>query len=210
MENEKVKVHLMFMGDKGVGKTSLILTSTTNAFPGTFTPEVVRDVNSVNKKIEGHSVEIACHDYDHEKNEFFQPSVMSGRDAKQKKAALKEFESEPKAYIACFSVVSPPSFDDIQNWMHKAEGHPSIIVGLKTDLREDLQTLQNLQSKKMAPTCEAQGKHLVAQFAFAGCAKYLECSAEKGRNVEAVFTEATKFALNAHAEKHGKEKCIIC
>ena len=208
-----MKVHLMFMGDKGVGKTCLIIAHTTCAFPGEYIPEVP-DIYNCNETIEGHSVDVACHDYDHVTNQFAQSyDIMLGRDAKKKKAALKEFESEPQVYIACFSVVSPPSFDDLKIWMPKAEGHPSIIVGLKTDLREDSQMLENLQSKRMAPITKEQGERLVAEFAKSGCAKYMECSAKQdayGRDVKAVFAEATKLALNSHVEKHGKEKCIIC
>lgn len=210
-DNKKVTVNLMVMGDKGVGKTCLLIGHSSNAFPGDYIPEAF-DMFNGNETIEGHHVDVAFHDYDHVRHQFVQTfDIMLGRDAKKKKAALKEYEAQPRAYIACFSVVSPPSFENLKIWMQNAEGYPSIIVGLKTDLREDSQYLENMYNKQMVPVTKEQGERLVAEFAKSGCAKYMECSAKQepyGKDVQAVFTEATKLALNAHAEKHGK--CIIC
>jgi Ras-related C3 botulinum toxin substrate 1 len=117
-------------------------------------------------------------------------------------------------FLICFSIVSPPSFDnvkakvwasysapttlphtdsDVQQWYpeieHHAPGVPIILVGTKLDLRDDEATRESLRQKKMAPIQYEQAvmvaKEIRAQ-------KYLECSALTQRNLKSVFDEAIR------------------
>lgn len=117
-------------------------------------------------------------------------------------------------FLICFSIVSPPSFDNVKakvrdadlrmrwrnEWLttalqwypeidHHAPNIPIILVGTKLDLREDPATLESLRQKRMEPVSYDQAlicaKEIKAH-------KYLECSALTQRNLKSVFDEAIR------------------
>ncbi|EZF70663.1 hypothetical protein H105_07108 [Trichophyton soudanense CBS 452.61] len=114
-------------------------------------------------------------------------------------------------FLICFSIVSPPSFDNVKaKWYPEIEHHapnvPIILVGTKLDLREDKATADALRSKKMEPVSYEQAlavaKEIKAQ-------KYLECSALTQRNLKSVFDEAIRAVLNPRPTQKPKRKCQI-
>ncbi|KAH0563410.1 Rho- protein rac1A [Trichoglossum hirsutum] len=97
-------------------------------------------------------------------------------------------------FLICFSIVSPPSFDNVKaKWHPEIEHHapnvPVILVGTKLDLREDPATLENLRSKKMEPVSYEQAVQVSKDIK---ATKYLECSALTQRNLKSVFDEAIR------------------
>merc|ERR1712051_445376 len=57
-------------------------------------------------------------------------------------------------FLVCFAVIAETSFNNVkQKWVpeitHHAPGVPIILVGTKSDLRNDQETLNGLQSKNM-------------------------------------------------------------
>lgn len=100
-------------------------------------------------------------------------------------------------FLICFSIVSPPSFDNVKaKWYpeidHHAPNIPIILVGTKLDLREDPGTLEALRQKRMEPVSYDQAlvcaKEIKAH-------KYLECSALTQRNLKSVFDEAIRWVF---------------
>ena len=98
-------------------------------------------------------------------------------------------------FLICFSIVSPPSFDNVKaKWYPEIEHHapnvPIILVGTKLDLREDRKALDDLKQKRMEPVSYEQAlatsRDIKAQ-------KYLECSALTQRNLKSVFDEAIRY-----------------
>ncbi|KAK4989472.1 Rho GTPase protein rac1 [Elasticomyces elasticus] len=120
-------------------------------------------------------------------------------------------------FLICFSIVSPPSFDNVKaKWYPEIEHHapnvPIILVGTKLDLRDDEATKESLRQKKMAPIQYEQAvmvaKEIRAQ-------KYLECSALTQRNLKSVFDEAIrcvavlfKVLLNHRALINEDQGCV--
>jgi Ras-related C3 botulinum toxin substrate 1 len=99
-------------------------------------------------------------------------------------------------FLICFSIVSPPSFDNVKaKWYpeieHHAPGVPIILVGTKLDLREDRATADALRSKKMEPVSYEQALSVAKEIR---AHKYLECSALTQRNLKSVFDEAIRYA----------------
>lgn len=99
-------------------------------------------------------------------------------------------------FLICFSIVSPPSFDNVKaKWYpeieHHAPGVPIILVGTKLDLRDDKATAEALRAKKMEPVSYEQALAVAKEIR---AHKYLECSALTQRNLKSVFDEAIRCA----------------
>lgn len=118
-------------------------------------------------------------------------------------------------FLICFSIVSPPSFDNVKakvripspliarsdqhltfassQWHpeidHHAPNVPIILVGTKLDLREDAATLESLRQKRMEPVSYEQALLCAKEIR---AYKYLECSALTQRNLKSVFDEAIR------------------
>ncbi|KAL9055878.1 MAG: hypothetical protein Q9162_003304 [Coniocarpon cinnabarinum] len=97
-------------------------------------------------------------------------------------------------FLICFSIVSPPSFDNVKaKWYPEIEHHapsvPIILVGTKLDLRDDTSTKETLRTRRMAPITFEQGVAVAKEIK---AVKYLECSALTQRNLKSVFDEAIR------------------
>ena len=98
-------------------------------------------------------------------------------------------------FLICFSIVSPPSFDNVKaKWFPEIEHHapnvPIILVGTKLDLREDRNTIDQLRQKRMEPVSYEQALQVSREIR---AHKYLECSALTQRNLKSVFDEAIRY-----------------
>ncbi|MDI1486965.1 MAG: Rho GTPase protein rac1 [Ramalina farinacea] len=118
-------------------------------------------------------------------------------------------------FLICFSIVSPPSFDNVKaKWFPEIEHHapnvPIILVGTKLDLRDDSNQTNQLRSKRMEPVSYEQA---IAVAKDIRAHKYLECSALTQRNLKSVFDEAIRAVLNPRpmgkAEKKKGKLCTI-
>ena len=102
-------------------------------------------------------------------------------------------------FIICFSLVSPPSFDNVTvKWIPEIRHHcprvPIVLVGTKSDLRDD-PAYHNCVVRR------DQGQRLANKIR---AAKYIESSALTGRGLRSVFEEASRAALNATDQVNGK------
>lgn len=96
-------------------------------------------------------------------------------------------------FIICFSLVSPPSFENVRTkWWpeisHHAPNVPLILVGTKLDLREDPETIAKLRERRMQPILYAQGNQMARDI---GATRYLECSALTQKGLKGVFDEVS-------------------
>ena len=97
-------------------------------------------------------------------------------------------------FLICFSIASPPSFDNVKGkWFPEIEHHapnvPIILVGTKLDLREDKRTVEGLRQRRMDPVSYEQGIAVAKEI---GAHRYLECSALTQRGLKSVFDEAIR------------------
>lgn len=119
-------------------------------------------------------------------------------------------------FLMCFSLIGPSSYENIKNkvsvcvcasvkqqWYpevsHHCPGVPIILVGLKTDLREDPATISKLMEKKLLPITYQQGQYLARDI---GAAKYVECSAFTQKGLKTVFDETIRAVLNPPPKQH--------
>ena len=117
-------------------------------------------------------------------------------------------------FLACFSVVSPSSFEHIHHkWypeiLHHCPGVPIILVGNKTDLREEPNIIAHLQSERMAPITKAQGIEMAQKI---NAIKYVECSAKTQRGLKEVFHTAAEVVVcpEIYRPNLAKKKKKIC
>ena len=90
---------------------------------------------------------------------------------------------------------------------HHCPCTPIILVGTKSDLRDDKETVEKLKEKKMSPVSNADGLKMQKEI---NAQKYLECSALTQKNLKTVFDEAIRAVLCPQVKPKKKNKgCLL-
>lgn len=102
--------------------------------------------------------------------------------------------------LVCFSCIAPDSFDNVKTvWVPEIKQHvaktPIVLCGLKTDLRNDRETLEKLRKEGQQPVTKEQGEKLAKELK---AVTYVECSAFTGDNLQNVFQTAILVGLNEY------------
>eukprot|EP00094_Tigriopus_californicus_P001206 TCALIF_01168-PA protein Name:"Similar to Rac1 Ras-related C3 botulinum toxin substrate 1 (Rattus norvegicus)" AED:0.24 eAED:0.24 QI:0/0.33/0/0.75/1/1/4/0/190 len=174
------------MGDGSVGKTSLLLSYTTNTFPGLYVPTVF-DNYAANLMVDGNYVHLGLWD-------------TAGQSDYDRLRPLAYPETD--VFIVCFSLTEKDSVDNVRcKWIpelrhHRGEDVPVLLVGTKMDLR----------TKDNAKSCMSTlHGHALAQEV--GADKFIECSALSQENVTQVFEEVARLVIYPRKKKSSGKKC---
>lgn len=113
-------------------------------------------------------------------------------------------------FLICFSIISPHSFDNVKSkwWpeiQHHAPGVPIILVGTKSDLRNDESMKAQLASKGLGVVSQEAARDRQKEIQ---AVSYMECSALTQEGLKNVFDEAIRASLNKKPTKK-KSKCTI-
>jgi GTPase SAR1 family protein len=109
-------------------------------------------------------------------------------------------------FIITHSVVYPVTLDNVKSkWIEEVIPHcpgiPIILVGTKTDLRDDPEILAKLSQRGSRPTTLEEAAKFARQLKIDALE---ECSALSGDNVQKVFDRAIELATTAKAERAAK------
>jgi len=114
-------------------------------------------------------------------------------------------------FVLCYNCMRPEGIDNLKSkWLPEKDAHnkdsPYVVVGTKTDLRNDAQACKDLLSSsgKTPVHCED-----VDATPFAGCKKIMECSAKTGDGVNDVFNQIIQAAVRAKIGGGKDKKCEI-
>jgi len=174
-------IKLMVVGDGSVGKTCLLISYTTNSFPGEYVPTVFDNYNA-NAIVEGNPVNLGLWDTaGSEEYDTLRPLSYPGTDV----------------FLICFSLFSPESYESVtKKWYPEIIEHapdtPIILVGTKLDLRSKPEAVQSLKDNNQEFISAKKGEELAKKIS---AKRYLECSALSQEGLAKVFEEAVKVIL---------------
>uniref|UniRef100_A0A8D0EUU4 small monomeric GTPase n=1 Tax=Strix occidentalis caurina TaxID=311401 RepID=A0A8D0EUU4_STROC len=179
-----------------VGKTCLLISYTTNAFPGEYIPTVF-DNYSANVMVDGKPVNLGLWD-------------TAGQEDYDRLRPLSYPQTD--VFLICFSLVSPASFENVRaKWYPEVRHHcpntPIILVGTKLDLRDDKDTIEKLKEKKLTPITYPQGLAMAKEIGMT--ATGLLSSTAPTRGLKTVFDEAIRAVLCPPPVKKRKRKCLL-
>lgn len=173
---------LVVIGDGACGKTCLLIVFANGDFPENYVPTVFENyVATID--VDGRKVELALWDTAGQED-YAHIRPLSYQDA--------------QVFLVCFSVDNRDSFENVQaKWIPEMKNFcpkvPFVLVGCKTDLRDDSETLKKLQQKHMEIVRTDEGQALGDRIqAF----QYVECSAKSRSNVTLVFEAAVRASFS--------------
>jgi len=192
MQNIKTVV----VGDGAVGKTCLLISYTTNAFPSEYVPTVF-DNYSANVMVDGRPINLGLWD-------------TAGQEDYDRLRPLSYPQTQ--VFLLAFSIISPYSFDNVKSkWWPEITHHcpeaPIILVGTKGDLRHNLFIVEELSLKGMSFIRVEEATRRAEEI---GAIKYMECSALLQTGLKDVFDEAIRSVLNAPKKKNSRKVICVC
>lgn len=187
-------IKCVVVGDGAVGKTCLLISYTTGAFPNEYIPTVFDNYSS-QVTVDGRTLSLNLWD-------------TAGQEEYDRLRTLSY--PQTNVFIICFSISSPASYENVlHKWhpevTHHCPGVPILLVGTKKDLREDPEIQKKLKESNALPVSQHSGQSLAKQIQ---AAKYLECSALNQDGIKEVFAEAVRAFLNPQPPP-GKKPCKI-
>lgn len=188
-------IKCVVVGDGAIGKTCLLISYTTNAFPGEYIPTVF-DNYSANVMVDGRPVNLGLWD-------------TAGQEDYDRLRPLSYPQTD--VFLIGFSIISPHSFDNVKSkwWpevQHHAPGIPIILVGTKMDLRNDQNMIGQLQGRGLHVISPEEAHNRSREI---GAVKYLECSALTQEGLKNVFDEAIRAALSKPKKAVKKGGCTV-
>lgn len=183
---------LVVVGDGACGKTCLLIVFSKDTFPEVYVPTVFENyVADIDLENPARKVELALWD-------------TAGQEDYDRLRPLSY--PDTNVLLICYAVSDPDSLENVpEKWVpevrHFCPGVPFVLVGCKSDLRDDPKVIEDLKKKgdDVHPITVAEGQ---TQSEKIGAHAHMCCSARTKYNIREVFVCATKAAL----ENKGKKK----
>jgi len=188
-------IKCVVVGDGSVGKTCLLISYTTNTFSKEYIPTVF-DNYTTDVIVDGKLVHLGLWD-------------TAGQADYDRLRPLSYRDTD--VFLLCFSVTSPASFENItEKWhieiQHYSPDAPIVLVGTKSDLRNDPDVLKELGQQNQKPVDSSEAKKLARDI---GARCYIECSAMTQQNIKEIFDEAVRAVLYRKPAKPSGGCCSV-
>ncbi|CAL1585943.1 unnamed protein product [Knipowitschia caucasica] len=185
-------ISCMLVGDPAVGKTSMVVSYTSNGYPAEYL-QTGFDVFSGQVQVEGSPVKVQLLD-------------TAGQEEFDEFRALSYGQTD--VFLLCFSVVNPTSFHNItKKWIPEIRAHnpsaPIVLVGTQSDLLLDVNVLINLDSSNVSPIVKNRAKSMAEKIR---AADYVECSSLTQKNLKEAFDAAIFAAIKSKTRKGKKRR----
>lgn len=184
-------IKAVVVGDGGVGKTCLLISYTTNTFPNDYIPTVFDNYSAL-VMVEGEPVKLGLWD-------------TAGQAEYDRLRPLLYPQTE--IFLCCFSVVLPELYHNVKaKWIPEVMHHSPkdtliLLVGTKTDLRDDLHVQDDLSAKGQRAVSSEQGERLAREV---GAIRYMECSAATQVGVQELFDFAIRSVLDPPVKEEAR------
>ena len=183
-------IKCVVVGDNDAGKTSLLASFATDKFRKEYKPTV----------FETQAVTVTIGE------ELYTMTLCDTSGAEDYSMLRLLRYQNTDVFLVCFSIASQSSYENVLvKWAPELKNHcpgtPMILVGTKLEKRDDAAKLQERRIQEIEPVTHAEGLNMQRKI---GAVKFLECSAETGKGVRAVFDEAIIAALEIAVGLPGK------
>ncbi|KAL2086990.1 hypothetical protein ACEWY4_018049 [Coilia grayii] len=181
------KVTCVVVGDGAVGKTSLIVSYTTNGFPSEYIPTALDNFAAL-VVVDGEPVRLQLCDVSGEAFPLLSFFCQQEEFAQLRSLCYRSAD----IFLLCYSVVLPSSFRNIASrWAPEIRRHrpdvPILLVGTQSDLREDVHVLIQLADNQEQPVTTEEARTCAQQI---NAVTFTECSALTQKNLKEVFDTA--------------------
>jgi len=180
------------VGNTSVGKTSLLISYTTNSFPGEHVPTVF-DNYSANAIVDDEPINLGLWDTaGAQEFKELRPLSYPGTDA----------------FIVCYSILDEESLKAVTEvWVPEisdnCSGVPIILVGTKIDLRLKKEVVEQYQKEGKKLLAAEDGQSVADEI---DAVKFIECSALTQENLPDVFTETIRAVINQDKDAGESDK----
>nr|XP_046232372.1 rho-related GTP-binding protein RhoG-like isoform X6 [Scatophagus argus] len=188
-----LSIKCVVVGDSGVGKTYLLSTYIKKVFPKEYIP-CFFDTYTTQVHVDSQTVSLTLQD-------------TAGREEYDRIRTL--CYGQVSVIIICFSIANPTSYDNVKRKWHPEVKHycpnvPILLLGTKSDLRDDQGVLEKLRESNQTTITQQQGTMMAKQIK---AVKYLECASINLDRLDEVFDEAVRAFLR-HSSTTNKP-CVL-
>ena len=185
------QIKTVIVGDGAVGKTSLLISYTTNTFPQDYIPTVFDNYSTtISLRDPFLSRESLANENENDHLELFKLNLWdtAGQEEYDRLRPLSYPQTD--VFLICFSVAELSSFENVvDKWLPEIKQNanvesselflqfgklPIMLIGTKADLRDDEAVQKKLQETNSQFITRDQIDQVVDKYGFLG---YVECSA---------------------------------
>lgn len=176
-------IKIALVGDGTVGKTCMLMSYVCQAFLEDYIPTMFDNFSAI-EEVDGELINVILWD-------------TAGQEDYETIRVTTCFPNT-HVFIMCFSVVHPDSFHNVkQKWLEELQkaspDTPFILVGTKTDLRDDEETVRKLMEKNKEPITRKMGEKRAKEIK---ARMYLECNAKDINSVNEIFRQSIKMIMD--------------
>eukprot|EP01133_Synstelium_polycarpum_P014774 gene14774-17463_t len=190
-------IKVVCVGDGAVGKTSMLISYTTNGLPTDYQPTVFDNYSALVMQAKK-PYNLGLWD-------------TAGQEDFDRLRSLSYPHTD--VFVICYSVINPSSFNNVlQKWHNEITSYsgstvPVILVGTQSDLRTNNVILDRLSERNLQPITTEQGAAMARNI---GAFTFCECSALTQKGLHEVFDQVIRaYNTPVGGDKKKEKKKVV-